>query len=251
MHLPVSISHEINEHFLSHLQDNPEDYICVYGSSVYSPDKLTSDVDLFAVTHGVGKLALDPLVSFIKDLHIRHGRHLDAEVPYENKVHYTAAEVEDAVQFGGFEVQSSHITVPPVRKESAFLQSPAIKARLALNGLTTPHVVFGEDFRRYHIARERAGEAAALLAISLIDRQEVSVPLLRDALTVSETGASGEMFLGYKTQYPIVNEHLSGVLEGGLVRLSKHGVVNPTLDGYQVPFETFDPLGYMRATAPQ
>jgi len=251
MHLPVSISSEINEYILPHIQNNPEDYVCVYGSSVYSPDKLTSDVDLFAVTHGAGKLALEPLVGFIQDLHTRHGRRLDAEVPYENKVLYTAEEIEDAVQFGGFEVDGSRIAVPQVRKESSFLQSPAIKARLALNGLTTPHAVFGEDFTRYHVARERAGEAATLLAISMLNRDEVSVPMLHDALTVSDTGASGEMFLGYKTEYPIVSEHLFGVLEGGLARLSKSGVVNPTMEGYHVPRQTFDPRGYMQATAPQ
>ena len=251
MHLPIAISNEITSHFTPHLEDNPTDYVCVYGSSVYSPDKVTSDVDLFVVTHGAGKLALGPLVEFITDLHVRHGRKLDAEVPYDNKVHYTDKEVETAIQFGGFQVDGPNITVPPVRKEAEFLQSPAIKSRLALNGLTTPHAVIGQNFSRYHVARERAGEAATLLGISLLGGEEFDVPMLREALTTSETGASGEMFLGYKTEYPIVDEHLLGVLSGGLDRLAKQGVVSPTFQGYNVQWDSFDPLGYMQATAPQ
>jgi arginyl-tRNA synthetase len=250
MHLPVSISSEISGRFAGHIEENPTDYVCVYGSSVYSPDKLTSDVDLFTVTHGVGTLAVGPLVEFVRDLHIRHGRDLDAEVPYDNKVHYTAAEVEAAVQFAGFEVNGPNITVPPVRKEAAFLQSPAIKARLALNGLTTPHAVFGKDFSRYHTARERAGEAATLLAISLLGQEEFTIPALHEALTVAETGVSGEMFLGYKTEYPIVSEYLRGELSGGVDRLTKQRVVQSTMEGHMVQWDSFDPLGYMQATAP-
>jgi|GEM_PF-2887046 len=249
MHLPLTISSEISEQFASHITENPTDYICVYGSSVYSPDKVTSDVDLFVVTHEVGRLAIDPLVDFIRDLHARHGRRLDEEVPYQNKIHYRDAEIEDALQFGGFEVNNSVITVPPVRKEAAFLESAAIKARLALNGLTTPHAVIGKNFSRYHVTRERAGEAAALLAISLLRQEEFGVQSLHDALVVSETGASGEMFLGYKTEYPLVSEHLRGVLGGAVDRLAKQGVVNTTTHGYAVSLETFDPKGYMQTTA--
>ncbi len=248
MHLPLTISNEVSTHFAPHIEENPSDYICVYGSSVYSPDKVTSDVDLFVVTHGAGKLAIGPVVDFIRDLHTRHGRRLDEEVPYQNKVHYKDAEIEDALQFSGFEVNGSVITVPPVRKEAAFLGSAAIKARLALNGLTTPHAVIGKNFSRYHTTRERAGEAAALLAISLLRREEFDVQSLHDALVVSETGASGEMFLGYKTEYPLVSEHLRGVLGGAVDRLAKHGVVNATTQGHAVSWETFDPKGYMQAT---
>jgi hypothetical protein len=249
MHLPVSISSEISEHFAHHLNDNPSDYVVAYGSSVYSPEKVTSDVDVFAVTHSAGKLAIGSLVSFIKDLHIRHGRKLDAEVPYENKVHYTSEEIESAVQFAGFDIQGPHIIVPPVRKEAAFLQSPQIKARLALNGLTTPHAIIGKDFARYHQARLRAGEAATLLAISLQGQQEFTIDHLRQALTTSKTGASGEMFLGYKTEHPLVDEYLYGVLGGGTERLAKQGVIHPTVEGYTVNWNTFNPAKYMQATA--
>lgn len=250
MHLPVSVSNEIGAHFAPHIEENPSDFVCVYGSSVYSPDKKTSDVDLFMVTHRSGNIALGPTVDFIRDLHDRHGRRVDEEVPYSNKVHYTAAEIEDALQFSGFDVNGSVITVPPIRKEAAFLQSSAIKARLGLNGLTTPHAVIGKDFSRYHLARERAGEAVALLAISLAGREEFDVPALHSALTVSETGASGEMFLGYKTEYLLVSEHLQGVLGGAVERLAKQSVINPTIEGYMVRWDSFDPQGYMKATAP-
>lgn len=249
MSLPTSVAREISNYFADHIEKYPTDYVCAYGSSVYSPDKLTSDVDLFAVTHDVGTLAVGPLIEFVEDLHVRHGRRLDVEVPYDNKIHYVAAEIEASLQFDGFEVDGPSITVPPIRKDAVFLQSPAIKSRLALNGLTTPHMIFGKDLSHYRRARERAGEAATLLAISLNGEEEFTIPALQEVLTISKTGASGEMFLGYKTEYPIVREYLLEELEGGIDRLTKHGAVRSTIEGYMVRWDLFDPRGYMQATA--
>lgn len=250
MHLPLSVSSEISTHFAPHIEENPQDFVCVYGSSVYSPDKKTSDVDLFMITNKSGKIALDPTIEFIRDLHIRHGRHLDEEVPYYNKIHYSAAEVEEAVQFSGFDVSGASITVPPVRKEKSFLEGPAIKARLLLNGLTTPHVVIGKDFSHYHSARERAGEAVTLLAISLLEREEFDVGILHDTLTTGKDGESGEMYLGYKTEYPLVKEHLQGVLSGAVERLAGQDIIHSTNEGFVIQRDTFDPQNYMINTAP-
>ncbi len=249
MHLPVEITTEITDHFTDHLDKNPTDYICVYGSSVYSPDKLTSDVDLFAVVQKQGSLALDTTIEFIQDLHQRHGRELDTEVPYDNKVHYTAPEVEAAVQFGGFEVAGNRIVIPPVQKTIEFLSGAAIKARLLLNGLTSPHSVIGNDFSQYHSARSRAGEAITLLAVSLQAEQEFDVDRLLNTLTESPSGKSGEMYLGYKVEYPIVKEHLYGVLAGALDRLHSEKVIDKRSETYHVEWRTFDPVGYMKATA--
>ena len=250
MHLSVSISSEISNHFENHIKDNPTDYVCVYGSSVYSPEKITSDVDMFIVTHGAGKIALSPFVEFIRDLHHRHGRKLDAEVPYENKVHYRHTELESAIQLGGFIVEGSKVIVPPIRKEADFLNSPEIKARLALNGLTTPHAVIGKNFSQYHVSRERSGEAITLLAIGLIDDEEFVINNLHEALTADRLGASGEMYLGYKTEYPLVREHLFGVLNGALDRLTKQSIIQSTNQGYIVNKADFDPLGYLKSTMP-
>lgn len=249
MHLPESISAEIDEHFASHFKKNSEDYIVVYGSSVYSSYNTTSDIDLFMVTHRPDRLALSSLVSFIKDMHIRHGRSLDEEVPFTNKVRYTNDELESAMQFGGFDIENSRIIVPPVRKEANFLQSPQIKARLALNSLTTPHVAIARNLSRYDTMHPRAHEAATLLAISLCGKEEFNTNDLLDALTTSKTGERGEMFLGYKTEYPSVSEYLSNVLMGGLERIAKNGVVKVSRDGYVIDANDFDPLKYMQSTS--
>lgn len=223
---------------------------------MYSPDKHTSDVDLFAVTHRkAGRqslLATSPsLTEFITDFHIRHGRRLDTEVPYDNKIQYTIQEIENAIQFGGFQVEGAKITVPPVRKETSFLHSPAIKARLALNALTTPHLVIGEDLAWYRVTRRRAGEAATLLGVGLLGNAEFDAPMVQAALTTSADGTSGEMFLGYKTEYPIVDQYLGGVIGDNLERLSKESdMITPSSHGYTVNRESFNPPKYMRATAP-
>ncbi|HEX8763370.1 MAG TPA: hypothetical protein VF733_06475 [Candidatus Saccharimonadales bacterium] len=248
MHLPPEISREITDHFTPHFKDFPTDYVCVYGSSVYAPDKLQSDVDLFLVTHNADNPDIEPVVHFVKDMHDRYGRQLDEEVPYHNKIHYTAAEIENAIQFGGFEVNGASITVPAIRKEKAFLESPAIKARLALNALTTPHVAIGDDLMRYHIARQRAGEAATLLAISLLGKKEFDIASLHGALTVNDEGATGEMFLGYKTEYPAVGDRLSLILRKSLASLAGQDLVKVDTDTYRVG-KDFDPLDYIK-TAP-
>lgn len=247
MHLPVEITAEITNHFSNHLDQNPTDYICVYGSSVYSPDKLTSDVDLYAVTRKKGSLAIEPTVEFVQDLHMRHGREFDAEVPYDNKVLYTGTEVESALQFGGFEVVGNRIIVPPVRKTAEFLQSPAIKARLFLNSMTTPHSVIGRDFARYHSARERAGETIALLGVGLQMEEEFDLETLMASLVETPSGRAGEMYLGYKVEYPIVKEHLYGALAGALDRLNENGVIEKGRESYRVDWRTFDPVEYMKA----
>lgn len=248
MHLPIEITAEITNHFSDYLNQNPTDYICVYGSSVYSPDKLTSDVDLFAVTQKAGSLALESTIEFVQDLHLRHGRKLDAEVPYDNKVLYTSAEVESAIQFSGFETVGNRIMVPLVRKTAEFLQGPAIKARLFLNSMTTPHSVIGNDFSRYHSARERAGETIALLGVGLQTEEEFDLEMLMASLVETPSGRAGEMYLGYKVEYPIVKEHLYGALAGALDRLDKNGVIEKDREAYRVDWRTFDPVAYMKAT---
>lgn len=249
MHLPLGITKEITDYFEDHLEKHPHDYICVYGSSVYSPEKTTSDVDLFLVTQSPTYLAIGSLVTFIKDLHTSHGRKLDAEVPYENKVHYTDQEVEYAVQFGGFEVHGNRIVVPQIQKIPSFLGSAAMKARLALNGLTTPHTVIGNDFSRYHYSRTRAGESATLLGISLQSEQDFDIHMLSEALTKNQSGKQGELYLGYKTEYPIVQDHLYGTLAGGLDRLEDAHVVERSGDIYHVDWGNFSPYDYMARTA--
>lgn len=242
MHLPTKVSVEIGEFVGDHCSQYPEDYAIVYGSSVYSPDKSTSDVDMFLVSRDADNVAIDSLVTFIKDLHFKNGRRLDAEVPYENKVLYSLPEIDSAVSFSGFEIVGGRIIVPKVKKEAEFLQSEQIKARLALNGLTTPHVVFGKDFAQYHEARVKAGLAITILAISLSKQSRFNLDDLRDALVVDEDGQSGEMFLGYKTEYPIVDEHLVGILNAGLKRLAGNNVIEPWAGGYSIDHKRFDPL---------
>jgi predicted nucleotidyltransferase len=246
MHLPSTISNEITGYLSEHLEKHPTDYACVYGSSVYSPDKSTSDVDVFVVTRDDANFEVNKFADFIEDLHLRHGRKLDAEVPYDNKVHYTEREINSAIQFGGFLVIGRRIVVPPVRKEPGFLKSKEIKARLALNGLTTPHAAIGNDFTKYHRSRELAGEAATLLAINLSKADEFSVGDLQEALTASqESGASGEMFLGYKTEYPLVSEYLQGVLSGALERLVKRSIVFRSGEYFWIKRQELNPLSSM------
>lgn len=225
MRLPEMLNQEISSYIDPHLEQQPLDYICVYGSSVYSADKTSSDVDMFVVTHTEQAFGVNSLIGFIKDMHTRHGRKIDEEVPFENKVHYSSSELAAALTFSGFDLSDEgNISVPPVRKEPAFLNSPAVKARLALNALTTPHAIIGKDLSHYSTTVRAAEVSATFLAANLANDSAFSVTDLYNALTESEDGQTGEMYLGYKTEYPAVESHIDEVLDRGLTNLVNDGV---------------------------
>lgn len=245
MRLPEAISSEIADYVSPHILQCPQDFVCVYGSSVYSEESWLSDIDLFAVTHNKQEFRIDNLVRFIKDMHDRHGRKIDEEVPFDNKVHYTGKEVDDALAFSGFDVDNGVIAVPLIIKEAEFLGGAAIKARLALNALTTPHLAIGDDLSRYRAVVKRAETSATLLAVNLIRRSTFDVPDLYDTLTEGDDGQAGEMYLGYKTEYPIVGDHLHKVLEHGLTSLATDDILIEQGSGYRLADPSVDPIAYM------
>lgn len=226
MHLPQAISKDIIAYFKSHTEVSDDDYACVYGSSVYEGLESRSDIDMFVVTHGKN-ISLDGLIAFISRLHAKHGRNVDVEVPYENKIHYTAEEIDAAAHYAGFGVTETGISIPAIKKDLEFLSSPAIKARLALNALTTPHVVYGVNLRSYDQARENAEDAITLLGADLTASESMTFTLedLHRNLVADKNGDSGEDFLGYKTEYPVVAEYLYNLLDRATVRLACNGML--------------------------
>jgi predicted nucleotidyltransferase len=238
------IAEDISKYFKPHLIKNDTDYLCVYGGSTYKDEETSrSDIDMFVVTHGE-QIAIDGLITFISQLHEKHGRKADEEVPYENKVRYTSSEIDSAVTYGGFNVANGKITVPHIEKNQAFLSSPAVKARLALNALTTPHIAYGDDLRHYTAARTRAEDSVTLLATQLVEKKEFGIEDLYERLVVSSDGRTGEMFLGYKTDYPIVSEYLRNVLDASTDRLSRVDIIQRHNNTFSIP-DDFDPHAYI------
>ncbi len=246
--LPSEISAEIEAFFAPQFEPEQGDFVCVYGSSLYKGPEATSDVDLFVVSHdpaGISGDSLKRMATFIRDMHVRHGRKIDEEVPYENKIHYTEDELSDALCLMAFEETETGLGVPKVVKTAEFLNSSAIKARLFLNALTTPHAVVAPSQHRYVVAREGAEDAVTLLAASLCRTEEMTPQDLYERLTVGPDGEVGEMHLGYKVEHPMVADHLETVLDGGICRLVNRGVFEATDDGVRVDVSSFNPVASM------
>lgn len=227
--LPADVSQEVGRFYKPYLTDNPDDFVCVYGSSLYKGSKSRSDIDLFLVTSEnipASTVMMNGMVHFIRDMHIRLGRKIDEEVPYENKIYYTYNEVADAVCYSGFDHAEDTISIPDIIKETNFLSSPEVKARLALNALTTPHAVVALNLDKYKFIRKQAEDAVTLLAIHLTGQMECEVTDLYQSLVISKKNdESGEMFLGYKTEHSAVEAHLMSVLERGALSLAGSGLI--------------------------
>lgn len=239
-----NIRGEIGEYFESHIKSGESDFLCLYGSSVYTKERRHSDLDLFVVTDT--QIAMGALIAFIKNTHVKHEREIDEEVPFENKVQYSFAELIDSVRFQGFANEGERLVVPPVRKEADFLNSQEVKLRLSFNALTTPHDVIGANLGEYHYIKERAEDAAALLAISLKGESVFTLDDLYGALTTDESGNQGEMFLGYKVEYDKVRTYLISALDEALDRLTQWNIIRAHDDNYSVVIDAFRPREAMQ-----
>jgi predicted nucleotidyltransferase len=242
--LEAAIALDIKAYWDPCLAECETNYLCVYGSSVYEKDCNKSDIDLFVVTDA-RDFALSGLVNFVNSLHETHEREIDVEVPYANKVLYTSNEINQATSYSGFTVNGSVITIPPIEKTQEYLSSPAVKARLALNALTTPHLVIGKNYTKYNAARSRAEKAVTLLSAQLTKQPEFTVDDMYDALSFDDCGNTGEMFLGYKVEHHIVEKYLRELLYYRVERLVNENILEKSDESYRV-CKDFNPVVYMQ-----
>lgn len=216
------------------------DFTCIYGSSIYHPVKISSDIDLFIASDSTTlhtAAALDQLTHTVSNLHLRYGRHIDEEVPFANKLIYTHNDLDDATDLNCFVTDdaSGEVAVPPVVKTSEFLNGRNIKLRLALNALTTPHIVIAEDPHIYQRHRLAAEVGIVMTGISQQEGDTFGPEDIYISLTIDRHGNSGEMHLGYKTEYAAVKEHLDNVIERTLGRLSASGILKGAGGVYEKP----------------
>lgn len=202
-----------------HQEVNPtdNDYLCIYGSSVYKNDKATSDVDmLLNIAHDNHENSelIRRMTRFVIDMHTVFKRDLDEEVPFDNKLVYTNNDMRQATTLACFDKDiHGQVIVPAIEKTSAFLSSNRIKMRLALNALTTPHQTINKKSPTYAAHHQAAEIAISSVGISLCGQREFTQQDIFNQLTTGKNGETGEMYLGYKTQHSEVSEYLMGVID--------------------------------------
>lgn len=210
-----------------HSSSCPGDSIIdVYGSCAYSTEEKQSDIDLFLLASSKDDIPFAPFLAFIHDMHMRHGRKIDNEVPFENKLIYDRSEILAATALEGFGVDpvTQLLTVAPVRKTIEFLSSREMKLRLVLNALTTPQLLIGS--RAIMVPFWRNAEVAStLLGISLHGEKHFGCEEVLNALCTSKSGQDGEMHLGYKPENQLVLDHMLGFIDHSLSELSHKGII--------------------------
>lgn len=231
--LSIEVTNELSE-YLDGLSDplEPADqpFCCIYGSSTYLQGRESSDIDLFFAVHDdqFEDVDLDLLVEKTEDLHTRLRRKIDNEVPYTTKLLYKFSDIENALTLRCFEGEDGELTVPQVVKSEEFLSSNSIKERLALNALTTPHLMLGNEGERRTKYERLAGIAMLLVGITLsggrLDGPVNEEEVIRN-LVVSPSGETGEMYLGYKIDRPQVIEYLRTVVSKSIEALNQYEVL--------------------------
>ncbi|QQG43312.1 MAG: nucleotidyltransferase domain-containing protein [Candidatus Daviesbacteria bacterium] len=198
-------------------------FALIYGSFANGMRNVGSDVDLCVITEEFSMKELAALIRFILDLHSRNKLKVDNEVPFENKLMASYQDAEDASYMTGFEVRHEQIIIPPVEKSKNFLESRAVKLRLILNALTSPHIKMGNDLETYKKFKALAEKNTLLLAISLSFSDSFELDKLLQSLMIGRRGEEGEMYLGYK-QYPSVQVYMKTWLQkqgGKLAKINK------------------------------
>lgn len=173
---------------------------CIYGSYPNETAKSDSDIDLFIAVpeNQYNDKLFNSIKTLIIEFHVQNKLGLDNEVPYERKLVYTNKEIIDALNYKGFNIQSNQILIPDVVKTKEFLSSQEIKLRLALNALTVPNFIFGNDQRMKDLIEEKVPLVLTLLAINLYGLKQFTIEDLVNILLRSKDGLEGELYLGYK-----------------------------------------------------
>ncbi|WP_189026481.1 hypothetical protein [Nocardia rhizosphaerihabitans] len=201
-------------------------YGLVYGSQAAGTDRSDSDLDMVLLGRPrLGYHAMDELITAVCCVHDDFGLPADTEVSYETKLFATYADVDRAVGLLCFPRIAGVLRPGPVVVEPSWLNSPTFAQRLLLNALTSEHVFLGGNVARYRADRSRAEQAIAVLAISMLEGPEITVPDAVRVLTEAPSGARGKDFLGYTP-----GSRLCSTVQSGLASLVARNMVE-VVDG--------------------
>ena len=185
-------------------------FCCIYGSFPAQRETSKSDIDLFVAVSDPTKVDFRSLVDFVLLIHRKRGLEQDEEVPYENKLLVSYADIAAATDLKPF-YANGELFVRPVEKTKAFLSSEEIKQRLLLNALTTPHDCIVGNRLMHMEFRAKAERGLYQLASTLSQLQSPDVDDLVEVLLRDTAGNEGEWYLGYK-DYDTVRAYLKYIL---------------------------------------
>ena len=200
------------EKFASFIENALEGYnptVIVYGSS--TSGECRSDIDACIITDSElaaeeKKRIIDKTIGFYVEENLK----IDNEVPFENKLLFSAAEANRYSMQSPFEKPDGTYVIDDIQKTVAFLSSEKMRHRLWLNLITTEHVVLCGDKQFVDCCEDFAWkQLIQSVFCAFPESREYSVnDFLSILLKNPHSGAIGEDYLGYKTTTPKKEMHL-------------------------------------------
>ena len=188
------------------IKNNFSDYvksIIIYGSNIYND--CSSDLDVCIIIDKKNQELEERIIAETLKFHSEYNLKIDEEIPHKNKLIYTIDEINETLNNPPF-YQEGKVIIRDIIKDETFLSSKEMKQRLLLNILTTDHITIGEITTSYEIKALKImiNVIATYFKIENYDEEEILNCMYKNKYT----GASGEMYLGYKKNYQEKEKYL-------------------------------------------
>lgn len=177
--------------------------IIFYGSNIY--DDNSSDLDVCVIVRKNNPQLQEKIINETLKFHLIHNLRIDDEVPHTNKLVYTIDEIEETLNNPPF-YENGIVVIHDIVKNMKFLSSKEMKQRLLLNILTTDHLTVGESTKDYEIRALRIILDVIINYFKIDDKSETEI--LECMYQNKYTGATGEMYLGYKKNHKEKDKYL-------------------------------------------
>ena len=177
--------------------------IIFYGSNIY--DDISSDLDVCVIVRKNNPQLQEKIINETLKFHLINNLRIDDEVPHTNKLVYTIDEIEETLNNPPF-YENGIVVIHDIVKNMQFLSSKEMKQRLLLNILTTDHLTVGESTKDYEIRALRIILDVIINYFKIDDKSETEI--LECMYQNKYTGATGEMYLGYKKDHKEKDKYL-------------------------------------------
>lgn len=207
----------------------------LYGSTVFGVN--TSDLDLcFFREKMLPNDVFEELKNFTYNFHVANNLRVDEEISYDNKLIYTYPFIETIFSNSPFPYCNGKYIIPPIEKNSSFLNSEEMKKRLLLNILTVKHIVMGSNEEKVDEYSNKAWEIILKTVISYSENMNISLEQLLEYLYKDPfSKKTGELYLGYKTNLDEKVEYITSQVESQLNRLIDENKLVRTLRKTYIP----------------
>lgn len=197
---------KICSNYCNMIKNNFSDYvksIIIYGSNIYNVS--SSDLDVCIIVDKKNNELEERIIEETLKFHLEYNLKIDEEIPHKNKLIYTINEINETLNNPPF-YQFGNVIIKDIIKDETFLSSKEMKQRLLLNILTTDHITIGESTINYEIKALKIiiDVIVTYFKIESYDEEEILNCMYKNKYT----GASGEMYLGYKKNYKEKEKYL-------------------------------------------